>query len=71
MGQQDIYNVLKKNKKQWLDAREIANKLGISFGSVIANLSKLRKAGIVLFKHIYKTVKPCGKRLVMIYKWKK
>lgn len=71
MGQQDVYDILKKYKNKWLDSREIASKVGISFGSVISNLSKLRKAGIVLFKYIYKTVKPCGKRLVMVYKWKK
>ncbi len=71
MGQQEVYDLLKKYKDKWLNAREIANLLGASFNTVVGNLKRLRKAGIILFKKAYQIVEPAGRRVVYLYKFKK
>jgi len=47
MGQQEVYDFLKKNKKGWFTSKEITKKLKISLGSVTASLKKLRQSGIL------------------------
>lgn len=42
MGQQEVYNFLKKHKGRWHTSKEIANKLRASLGSVTCCLKKLR-----------------------------
>jgi len=71
MGQQDVYDLLRKYRNKWLNAREIAKLLDASFNTVVGNLKRLRKAGIVIFKKAYQVVEPAGKRLVYLYKFKK
>jgi|TARA_B100001971_G_C18156845_1_gene519049 Mn-dependent DtxR family transcriptional regulator len=71
MGQQDVYDLLKKYKSKWLNAREIANLLDASFNTVVGNLKRLRKAGIVVFKKAYQVVEPAGRRIVYLYRYKK
>ncbi|MBU0756856.1 MAG: winged helix-turn-helix domain-containing protein [Nanoarchaeota archaeon] len=50
MGQQEVYDFLKKNKKDWFTSKDIAERLDVSIGSVTNNLKKLRKSGSVKFK---------------------
>ena len=71
MGQQDVYDLLKKYKDKWLNAREIAKLLDASFNTIVGNLKRLRKAGFVLVRKAYQIVEPAGKRLVYLYKFKK
>jgi Mn-dependent DtxR family transcriptional regulator len=50
MGQQEVSDFLKKYFKKWFTSKEIAKHLKVSTGSVINNLSKLRKSRQVLYK---------------------
>lgn len=52
MGQWETYDFLKENKGKWFTAREIADQLGVSFGSVIGSLKRLRRAGLIEFKKV-------------------
>jgi Mn-dependent DtxR family transcriptional regulator len=71
MGQQEVYDLLRKYRTKWFNARDIAKLLDASFNTVVGNLKRLRKAGIVVFKKAYQVVEPAGKRLVYLYKFKK
>ncbi|MBI2574902.1 HTH domain-containing protein [Candidatus Woesearchaeota archaeon] len=64
MGQQEVSDFLKKYNKKWFTSKEIAYKLNVSTGSVINNLSKLRKSKQVYFK-------PAGRANQYLYKYKK
>ena len=64
MGQQEVSDFLKKHNSKWFTSKEIANQLGVSTGSVINNLSKLRKSKQVLYK-------PAGRANQYLYKYKK
>lgn len=70
MGQQQVHNILKEDKRKWLTTREIANKLDISLRSVVLNLNRLRKAETILYRETYRVVKPAGKRAILIYRYK-
>ena len=50
MGQQEVSDFLKSNKAEWFSSTDIAKQLSVSTGSVINNLSKLRKSQQVKFK---------------------
>lgn len=50
MGQQEVYNFLKKNKGKWWASKEIAKSMDASLGSVTTTLTKLRKRDDVSFK---------------------
>ncbi|MCX8147560.1 MAG: winged helix-turn-helix domain-containing protein [Candidatus Woesearchaeota archaeon] len=50
MGQQDIYDFLKKHPKRWFTSKELSQKLGISIGSVTMSLKKLRESKSVKFR---------------------
>ena len=63
MGQQEVSDFLKKYKTKWFTSKEIAKSLKVSTGSVINNLSKLRKSKQVLFKK-------AGRANQYIYKYK-
>ncbi|MEA2035945.1 MAG: hypothetical protein U9O94_00445 [Nanoarchaeota archaeon] len=71
MGQQEVYDLLKKYSRRWLNARDIAKLLDASFNTVVGNLKRLRKTGIILFKKAYQVVEPAGKRVVYLYKFKR
>jgi len=50
MGQQEVFDFLKKNKDSWWCSKEIAAKLSASVGSVTTTLTKLRKRKEILHK---------------------
>jgi len=50
MGQQEVYDFLKKNKTSWFSSKEIAKKLKVSIGSVTNSLKRLRESKQVLFR---------------------
>lgn len=50
MGQQEVYNFLKKNKGKWWSSKDIAKSMDASLGSVTTTLTKLRKRDDVSFK---------------------
>lgn len=50
MGQQEVYNFLKKNRSKWFTSKEIASGLDVSLGSVTNNLKKLRQSKEIMFK---------------------
>lgn len=68
MGQQEVYDFLRKNKLKWYSSKEIAKKLKVSVGSVTNSLRRLRESKQVLFK-INK--RNASNRKVFEYKFKK
>jgi len=50
MGQQDIYDFLKKHPARWYTSKELSEKLEISIGSVTMSLKKLRESKSVKFQ---------------------
>ncbi|MBW2977906.1 hypothetical protein KY331_03615 [Candidatus Woesearchaeota archaeon] len=50
MGQQDVYDFLKKRKAKWFTSKEICQLLELSIGSVTNSLRKLRNSSIVHYK---------------------
>lgn len=54
MGQQEIYNFLKKEykkgSKQWFSAKDLCKKTGRSIGAATVSIGKLRKNGFIAFK---------------------
>jgi len=50
MTQGDVLKILKKFSSNWMSNREIAQKLGISQGSITANTKALRKGHLVDFR---------------------
>ncbi|MBW2999253.1 winged helix-turn-helix transcriptional regulator [Candidatus Woesearchaeota archaeon] len=67
MGQQDIYDFLKKHHKRapnkWYTSKELSQRLGISIGSITMSLKKLRESGSIKFK--------TTKRNMFLYQFKK
>ena len=51
MGQQEVYDFLKRNKNKWWTSKEIATQLEASVGSVTTTLTKLRRQRVVRFKN--------------------
>lgn len=51
MGQQEVYDFLKKFKRKWFTAREISKKLKVSIGSVTNCLKKLRQSRSVQYRN--------------------
>jgi len=52
MSQNDVYQVLKKNK-QWMSTKEIAKKIGIRTSTASTNLRKMRLNGEIKVKKGY------------------
>jgi len=50
MGQQEIYDFLKKNPKKWFTAKEISKRLKVSIGSVTNCLKKLRQSNAINYR---------------------
>ena len=50
MGQQEVYDFLKKNKDNWFTARDIASKLKISLNSARTSLARLKKSKFIRCK---------------------
>lgn len=55
MGQQEVYDFLKKHKGKWFTSKEIANNLEASQGSVTTCLQKLRESSAIDYKYPNKT----------------
>lgn len=51
MGQQEVYDFLKKHKGKWFTSKEIADGLKASVGSVTTCLQKLRDSSDIDFKY--------------------
>jgi len=64
MGQQEVSDFLRKYVRKWFTSKEIAKNLKVSTGSVINNLSKLRKSKQVLYR-------PTGRANQYMYKYKR
>jgi len=47
MGQQEVYDFLKKHRGKWFTSKEIADKLKASHGSVTTCLKKLRDSSAI------------------------
>ena len=67
MGQQEVYDYLKKNKKKWFTSKEISQKIKVSLGSVTTSLKKLKHCGLIHFKP--NNSKPAGRNSYQ-YKFK-
>ena len=67
MGQQEVITFLKKSGNKWLTARQVAEKLNISYGSVVSSLKKLRQSKEIQFKIVNNT--NLRKRKVFAYKY--
>ena len=65
MGQQEIYDFLKKHKAKWYTSKDISGKLTVSIGSVTNALKKLRHSNVVHFK------RDNHKRNTFLYKFKR
>ena len=50
MGQQEVYNFLKRNRNSWFLSKEISKRLKVSIGSVTNCLKKLRENKAISFK---------------------
>lgn len=52
MSQEDVLIFLKENKGRWFTAREMADKIKISYSTITTNLCRLMRFGMVKFKPI-------------------
>ena len=50
MGQQEVFNFLKRNSKNWFLSKEVSKRLGVSMGSVTNCLKKLRESNSIYYK---------------------
>ena len=50
MGQQEIYDFLKKYKSKWYNSREVCKELNVSIASATNALKKLRESKSINFK---------------------
>ena len=69
MGQSDIINFLSRGGKKWVNANDIAKKLNVSIGSVLACLRRLRKAKLIEFKNQVTKVGAVYKN-IFVYRFK-
>ena len=51
MGQQEVYDFLKKHRGEWFTSKEIAKLLMASLGSVTTCLKKLRESSAIDFEY--------------------
>lgn len=55
MGQQEVYDFLKRHRSKWYTSKEIANGLKASVESVTTCLQKLRDSSAIDYKYPNKT----------------
>jgi len=67
MGQQDVYNFLKRHPNKWFTSKDISSGLNQSIGSVTVCLKKLRIRNEIDYKQ---TGVKKGKRVQYLYKSK-
>ncbi len=72
MGQQEVYDFLKKNKRRWFTSKEITQELDSSLSSITTTLKKLRQYGAIDHKLVdfRLTDYRCGKRNIYQYRFK-
>lgn len=68
MGQQEVYDFLRKNKLKWFSSKDIAKKLDVSVGSVTNSLRRLRESKQVFYRV---NRRDGSNRKVYEYKYKK
>lgn len=66
MGQWEVFGFLKENKGKWFTTRQICEQMGVSVGSVMGNVRKVREAGLIEFK-----TQTGGPNEIFIYRFKK
>ncbi len=69
MGQQEVYNFLKKHKGKLFTSKEIADGLKASQGSVTTCLKKLRDSSAIDYKYPNKT--STSRKNAYVYKFKR
>ena len=67
MGQQEVYDFLKKHRGKWYTSKEIADGLKASVGSVTTCLQKLRDSSVINSEY----GKESGRKNAYVYKFKK
>ena len=50
MGQQEIYDLLKKNKTRWFTTKDISKQIDVSIGSITSCVKKMRISNFLNFK---------------------
>ena len=70
MSQDEVYNFLKKHRNKWFTARQIAEGLKASYGSVSTNLTRLRMSEQVKHKKNKTNSKTQGRRGEFVYSHK-
>ncbi|MBW2966510.1 adhesin biosynthesis transcription regulatory family protein [Candidatus Woesearchaeota archaeon] len=50
MGQQEIYDFLRKYKSKWYNSKEVCRRLDVSIASATTSLKKLRETNVIHFK---------------------
>jgi len=70
MGQQEVYNFLKRNRSKWFTSKQVAGKIEASIGSVAVSLKILRESRSINFKMIEVGSPPFIKKRVYAYKFK-
>jgi len=50
MGQQEVYDFFKENRRGWFTSKDITKKLNISLGSVTMSLKKLKQSRLIYYK---------------------
>lgn len=69
MGQQEVYDFLKRNRNKWFTSKEIANLLRASLGSVTTCLKKLRDSSAIDFE--YKKRPDSSGKNIYVYKFRR
>ena len=69
MGQQEVYNLLKRHRNKWLSSREMIDQLKTSAGSIMTPLKKLRDGNVISFKYEKRPTKLGGKKTVYVYRF--
>ena len=70
MGQQEVFTFLEKNRNKWFTSRQIADKLKVSYGSVVTSIMKLRQSEQIRFKNNKTVIKIQGRRGEYVYRHK-
>ena len=69
MGQQEVYDFLKKHRGNWFTSKEIAKGLKASVGSITTCLKKLRDSSAIDFE--YRNRIATRRKNAYVYKFRK
>jgi Mn-dependent DtxR family transcriptional regulator len=70
MGQIEIYEFLKKNKKKKYTVKELSDNMDVTVGSVCEAVKRMRKLKVVNFEKKERPFSNCGRRMVMVHWYK-